>query len=767
MWLVAHAVRALAYRGIAVLSALLWFTGSFLAPSAEAAGVVSGPDRISYVLDFKQLGHTSAVPLRGVDDRRGVAFGVRADQRVRRLVLELAYLRSSALLEEYSHLNVLLNGEVVLSHPLSAAEREENRENQVSVELPLHLLRADNMLELQLIGHYALSCEDPRHSDLWVDILNGSRLLFDVDRIVLPNDLALLPAPFFDKRDVRRLELPFAISSVSDSRLEAAAILASWFGAKADYRGAHFEVAVDELPASGHAVYIGNSADDLMRFDVPAPKGPSVAIRPHPADPAGKLLVITGRNDDEIRQAAMAVAVGEKALAGDHAAVVHLEVEPRRPYDAPNWLPSDRPVAFGELAPVSDLTRDGYTPAPINIPLRLPPDLSNWRVKDVPIELLYRHSARPSVDAGVLDIAVNYYPVQRIQLGDDNEAGWQWVSGDESVLRRATNIPLSILGSTASLQYQFTYSPPPQKACRGKLVDDRRSAIDPASTIDISGFPHFKAMPDLAAFVTAGFPFTRMADLSDTVVLLAQSAGSSEYTTLLDWMGNIGRSTGYPAVNVDIRRGDISAQEIADKDVLLIDSGGNLSLLAEWAAYLPKPKTMVKNGASDNVQAQDESDWGMGEWFDWVSTWFGKPRDPTGSINPTSPQGPVYLAGFESPLADGRSVVVVAGETGAHLKRATESLIGDAEQTRRVQGALVTVQDDRVEVLSRAKPYFAGQLNMPQAAMWFLSHHPAALFLLYLFAAALAGTVFYMALSVRARHRLKIGQGGDQDEGVK
>src|SRR5690606_983665 len=137
--------------------------------------------------------------------------------------------------------------------------------------------------------------------------------------------------------------------------------------------------------------------------------------------------------------------------------------------------------------------------------LRLPPDLSDWRTKAVPMELMYRHSAVDMHDAATLDIMINQQRVRRIQLATREETARGLVTGDDSLSKQTVPLPLSMLESQAGLQFQFNYKPPFQSECRGSLVDARRSAIDPRSTIDLSGLPHHKAMPDLAAFGTSGF----------------------------------------------------------------------------------------------------------------------------------------------------------------------------------------------------------------------------------------------------------------------
>ncbi|WP_181881931.1 cellulose biosynthesis cyclic di-GMP-binding regulatory protein BcsB, partial [Escherichia coli] len=72
------------------------------------------------------------------------------------------------------------------------------------------------------------------------------------------------------------------------------------------------------------------------------------------------------------------------------------------------------------------------------------------------------------------------------------------------------------------------------------------------STIDFSKYHHFIAMPDLRAFVSAGFPFSRMADLSETVVVMPEKPGATQVEILLNTLGLIGAQTGFPAINLTI-----------------------------------------------------------------------------------------------------------------------------------------------------------------------------------------------------------------------
>lgn len=190
----------------------------------------------TYSATLKQLGANYPMHLRGIEGSDGVSFDVRADQVVSKARVNLEYSYSPALLSELSHINVMVNDQVAASLELPR-ETAGSLQSQI-VDIPPHLVTEFNRLTLQLIGHYTMQCEDPLHSSLWAKVSNGSRLELETMPIILPNELANLPVPFFDGRDSRLLELPFVFVASPDNRtLEAAGAVASWFGAMASYRG--------------------------------------------------------------------------------------------------------------------------------------------------------------------------------------------------------------------------------------------------------------------------------------------------------------------------------------------------------------------------------------------------------------------------------------------------------------------------------------------------------------------------------------------------
>ena len=74
-----------------------------------------------------------------------------------------------------------------------------------------------------------------------------------------------------------------------------------------------------------------------------------------------------------------------------------------------------------------------------------------------------------------------------------------------------------------------------------------RAAIEPDSTIDLRRIHRHARMPNLGFFASAGYPFTRMADLSGTAAVLPERPNPAELQVFLGLIGQLsahGRAAG-------------------------------------------------------------------------------------------------------------------------------------------------------------------------------------------------------------------------------
>jgi len=731
---------ALLACALSVLSTGMW------ASAAETTGANEG-----YSVTLQQLGRNYPMNLRGVEATDSVNFNVRADQVVTGASLSLSYSYSPALLADLSQINVMINDEVAATLPLPK-EGAGKPQTQV-IEIPPQMITEFNRLSLQFIGHYTMSCEDPKHSSLWARINNDTRLDIRVTPFALPNNLAILPLPFFDRRDDRDVNLPVVMGAAPDNAtLEAAGALASWIGAaKTRSRMASFPAHFNELPAKGNALVLlkGDGPLQLGALTMPAPKGPTLTMVTHPNDPNSKLLVITGRDSAELKRAVNALVVGGQSLVGSSALIERVDLlAPRKPYDAPNWLPSDRPIKLGELMPANKLNVSGYDPGDITVPLNLPPDLFSWREDGVPLNLKYRYtpqerSNNSSIMVSLNDTLIKAEPLPSIE-NLNNSIVSRLTGGDDTISREAhVYLPLNSVALQSRLQLRYMFDYLKQGECGDIIIDNMRGSIDPESTLDFSGYDHFMAMPNLGVFKDSGFPFTRLADLSQTAVVLADQPSTEDVSAYLSVLGRFGESTGYPATGVSV----IHAAQVAsaaDKDILVMSSGSDQPLLKQWADRLP---------ISGNAQQQgfELSDLAF-RLRDWMSPDPDEnQRRARVAMAFSSDARSTFLTGFESPLHKGRSVVLISSGQPGGMSDVARAL----SSSDKVQGSLVVVRGDSVEALVAEQKYYVGDLGPIKYVQWLMSRNVLWLLLVVAVGVVLVTGVAYLTLRSLAKRRLE------------
>ncbi|MDQ7969913.1 MAG: cellulose biosynthesis cyclic di-GMP-binding regulatory protein BcsB, partial [Oxalicibacterium faecigallinarum] len=424
-------------------------------------------------------------------------------------------------------------------------------------------------------------------------------------------------------------------------------------------------------------------------------------------------------------------------------------IKPRKPYDAPNWLPTDRPIKLGELIPSAQLNVSGYNPGNITIPLNLPPDLFHWKQEGAPLKLKYRYTPQPQSSNSSLIVSFNDKLVKSEVLPSMQKLDKSLLSmiKNESLSRELrTWLPMNSAALQSRLQLRYMYDYIKEGECRDIIIDNMRGAIDPESTLDLTAYDHFIAMPNLGVFKDAGYPFTRMADLSQTAVVLPDSASNSDLSAYLGMLGRFGESTGYPATAVTVTQAaDVS--NVSDKDLLVIASGANQPLLKQWADRLPAYVT----GQQQRFELSDLAV--------RVRSWFSPDTDE--NVRKTrlamafaGDQRSTYLTGFESPLKSGRSVVVVAGGDEEGLAHATEALANKVDNADLIQGSLVVIRGKNVEALVADEQYYVGSMSWFKYVQWLMSRHVGLMWLITALGVLLLAGLVYFGLRAKAKRRL-------------
>jgi len=557
------------------IAACFLLCGALLALSptvhADAASSPTSPDAAQPPMfheqyDLSTLVERKVIALRGAGTSQQFFFDMPITKVISSATFQLHYSTPSVLRPNESTLDLTLNDTPVASLPLIPGSGQ-----QADIALPTDLLTTENTVALQLQGR-CLACA---HAQLpWVTIDAASALNLSGAKLFLPNDLSLLPAPFFDRSAQRSWSLPVAFSGTPDwDALQAASAVASWFGIFSDVRGMRFLVSVGELPQGNAVVFVLPDSQLATGLALPSKSGPLIAMRDNPSDPYGKLLILAGERSEDLLLAARALVARQSFPP--HTDVFYPPHDVRLPaqqgYQAPRWLKTDQLALIGAYTTEDRLKLQGA--GSIDVYFRLPPDLYlRWR-QTVPLRLAFAYAGVASDARAGLGVRLNGENVGNISL-----------KAAPSRMERSDTVELptgKLRPYTNTLTIDFYFE-------SNRLPGNTRQnlAIHRDSSIDLRGIPHSVVLPRLELFADAGYPFTQWADLSHTAVVMPNAPTSAEYEELLDVTGFFGAQTGSPATAITVTDAE-HAESHRDKNLILLGNAASQPLLSEWSSSMP------------------------------------------------------------------------------------------------------------------------------------------------------------------------------------
>jgi cellulose synthase (UDP-forming) len=390
----------------------------------------------------------------------------------------------------------------------------------------------------------------------------------------------------------------------------------------------------------------------------------------------------------------------------------------------------------------------------VKVPFRTAPDFYTWRNEPFEMKLHYRAPPGPIIDLqpSRLDVGINGIYLDTLSLAPPAQRD-DWLSrlfgfGTAQAASARVGVPIYDVFGSNELQFYFDARPLHRGECAA-VPQDLRMSIDPDSTIDLSRGYRFAEMPNLAFFVNSGFPFTRMADLSETAVVLPDRPTGVEVSAYLGMMGRFGALTGYPAIRVTVARPDGLAA-IADRDLLVMGTMQRLGMAAE-----------LLHGSAVSI-ANGRLGISVGDPLDSVRRLFddrpGQERDRAATtLGSGISETTAVLVGGESPLRSGRSVVAILAAAPQALDGVVASL-RDGQQAPQIQGDLALLSSGHVSAFRVTAPYTVGALPFWLWPSWYLRDQPLPLIILMLLGCFLLGSALFWAMNRRAGRRLKTAQ---------
>jgi cellulose synthase (UDP-forming) len=733
-----------AARVAAITSLLLVFLGlafwrANAGTTAARAGKEAAPEIIqrSFTLgSLTRAGGTLLLEQPG--SREILKFATPSSWLIRGGKLHLKYQVPKDALNEYTYADVRLNDSILASVTPTTEEREAGA-GELWVPLPADLLLAKNELTIQLAGQGNGACAAAgQKNQPWFRIDPASEVNLDAQPLVLASELAALPEPFLEHLANSPVLLTIVFVHAPDGlTLESAGVLASWFGGQADDSGVRYSSQLGELPAGNAIVLLlGSERVDGIGDDQQA----SVSIQENPKDRYGKLLVIHGQTSDDLLAVTQALATGQLKMAGSSARLTGpVQLATRAPNDAPRWIHTNQ-VSLNDLVGRAERRTNGQNP--VNVYMHLAPDYNFGVQQNMYLHLAYSVDSPDLAKSSNIAATLNGVPLGSVPL----------LNSAHSANIPLVDVPAAVYANT--LQLQFYFVPAGADACTPGSSSSNAQILG-SSFLDLGGAVHYTELPNLRLFAKAGFPFTRMADLSQTAVLLPANPGPEVTGLYLDLMGYFGAQTGYPALRMEVGS-SADAPRFPNKDLLLLGTFADLSGAPEITGMLPltyAERSFILSQRAhwailpDRLLRRNTALWqtlneGTGIWPDGV------------------------LEAIASPFAHGRSVVVVAGRDTAALPNLASALL----TTMPLDGIENTVSlwtgGNFISYPLSTAVYGSGELPWYRAFGYWLPHHLALLLVLLVGVLGLLGWCTQRFLAAHIRDRLSLGDGAPPAAGA-
>jgi hypothetical protein len=284
------------------------------------------------------------------------------------------------------------------------------------------------------------------------------------------------------------------------------------------------------------------------------------------------------------------------------------------------------------------------------------------------------------------------------------------------------------------------------------LNNNIKSRITDDSWIDLSNTRHFSLLPNLSYFVGASFPFSRLADYSQTTLLLAEKPSETQVATLLNLAARSGNATGTALANnrvvLGVPSGGAGLQYLRDRDVLAVSALDqktfNQRLLEDSPYYQTDNQLGVReSGLSSKIQR-----WLAG---DWTSASLDADRYLSSS---SAWRG---FISYRSPWNPQRTVVVAMASNDDQLTKLKSDLDSPRINAGIRGDTAVITSDNGVRSFQVSTPFPSGQMPWYMMAVWYANQHSGLLALLGLLATTIIGLALTAMFKRHARKRLSSG----------
>ncbi|PIF23854.1 cellulose biosynthesis cyclic di-GMP-binding regulatory protein BcsB [Candidatus Pantoea floridensis] len=721
-------------------------------PGAMAdSGTATLNQPISSMVSVAQMGQPKGITLTGGQLQSGIVFTLPTDEVITSARLNLSLRVSAALAARNTSLQLMLNGQPLGTLPLGSSDSDIS---DYQLDIPAAMVVSSNNLSFKINDADKLLCEKESAQQYQVSILPKTTLSLEGQQLNIGTSLRNFPRPFIDAQRMTPASVSFGFATnVAPDSISAAALVASWMGIQSDYRGIRFPVVRGDLPEH-NGILVGHPGDKIGTVTLPASNGPLLQVTDNPNNPVYKLLLVVGANDDQLRQAANRLTTQPLTTDGNSLNVQPQPIGVRKPYDAPRWINTTRPVRLSELLRKDQsLTTTGIWHDALSVNFRAAPDLFLWDGDTIPVNLHYRFPSESWIDESnsFLNVMINGTFLRNLTVNKVGllESAWHRLGGDARQEHYTLKLEPYLIYGDNQLALYFNIKPKADAPCGVLLNNNIKSRIEEDSWIDLSHTRHFTMLPNLSYFVGASFPFSRLADFSQTTLLLPEQPSDAEIATLLDMASRAGNATGVPLLQNQVLfglpNGGTNLTRLQHSDVLAVSTTQNNDFNQRMLANTPFDTSGNTLGVKEPTSWEKVRGWLTGDWYRQqldADRYFSSNEAWRGFVS------------YRSPWNRDRLVVMTVATSDQQLLRLHEDL-NSARINAGIRGDTAIITDENGIRSFRVGPQFpSGEMPWYMMVVWYANQHSVLMALAALLLSALVGSGAWVMLKRHAWRRL-------------
>lgn len=695
---------------------------------------------------YKVFPVAKAVDLRCSSAEYSVQIPMPKRWSVKKAVLRFDYINSSALLKQNSQLIVSLN-----DSPLAQLKLDPLAPNgYAEVELPGDLLIPGyNALSFKVTQHYTLGCETPCAPELWTRLkLDEAQISFEYEWDTAPLSLSALPDLIFDPKIFPEAHLHLITQNITEDTLTPAGIVASGAALRFEYRKTLFSLS-DQVSKGMDNILVGEKdfvEGFLNNLGVNIKvEGPVLKLVHLPAknedggltvDPSHVLLVVAGRNADEIILAAETMSILSIPFPdSDEMKVSEFALPEISLYEGKQMLVADEQYPFKKLD-FKNHTFSGLNPTAEDLTFRLPPDFFIKPNQQATVSLDFSYGAGMKSDSA-LNILLNGEFVSTARL--DNQNGGL-------ITDYRIGLPTFLFkAGTNVLSFQPQMTPLYAEHCHFLQTGNLQLTLYNSSYLEFPPMPHRIELPRLDLFFLNGFPYTRWPDGFETLIVLNE-ANQATANAVLNLIGMVTQKNGYPLFGIRV---GVDPKEKWDKEIILVGRAG--AVPPEYYEKAP-----LKLGETSKVPYPVYQNWDIHTAMSWSQQASGM----------SSEKG--IIMQFPSPFMEGRTATLITAASAEGVERLGRALLEPKVQGG-VNGDLVFVDyvvdkfkqvkfgdgaDFKVTALTAGKSYVTGKGGKISLINYYLSSYPWLYWLLLVAILLIIAVISYITLRRRRKRRL-------------